>query len=135
MGAWGMGVFENDSACDLLYEAMETDAETFIGRAVRHKDREYLEYEECHEVIVSGAILDSVLNGTEHKNFTEGYDEWLGQQNKSSIEHFRADIVAGLKVVLSDKSELNEVWSENEEDYSVWKSNVERIIEGISDSC
>ena len=32
MGAWGMGVFDDDTSCDLLYEAMETDALSFIKK-------------------------------------------------------------------------------------------------------
>lgn len=135
MGAWGTGVFEDDSACDLLYDAMETDAQTFIAKAIGHKGSDYLDYEECQEVIVSGAILDSVLNGAKYEHVTEGYDEWLRQQNKEELEKFRADIVAGLKVVLSDKSELNELWSENEEDYLVWRAGVEKIVGGIGCSC
>lgn len=131
MGAWGMGVFDDDTSCDLLYDAMDTDAYTFIAKAVGHKDSDYLEYDECHEVIVSGAILDSLLVGTKYSHETEGYDDWLLKQDKSKLSKYKEDIVSGLNLVLSDKSELNELWQENEEDYPTWKSNIEGIIANL----
>jgi hypothetical protein len=132
MGAWGMGVFDDDTSCDLLYDAMETNANSFIEKAATHKDSEYLEYEECHEVIVSGSILDSILNGTEYSHQTEGYDDWLSKQDKSGLSEYKGSIVSGLNLVLSDKSELNELWQENEEDYPVWRRNIENIISNLS---
>ncbi|ABD81096.1 DUF4259 domain-containing protein [Saccharophagus degradans] len=131
MGAWGMGVFDDDTSCDLLYDAMDTDAGTFIAKAVGHKDSDYLEYDDCHEVIVSGAILDSLLVGTKYSHETEGYDDWLSKQDKSALSKYKEDIVSGLNLVLSDKSELNELWQENEEDYPTWKSNIEGIIANL----
>jgi hypothetical protein len=131
MGAWGMGIFDDDTSCDLLYEAMDTDAASFIERAARHKDSDYLEYDECHEVIVSGSILDSLLVGTKYSHETDGYDDWLSKQDKSGLSKYKEDILAGLSLVLSDKSELNELWQENEEDYQTWKSNIEIIITNL----
>ncbi len=132
MGAWGTGVFEDDTACDLLYEAMEADAKSFIVRAIDHKNLDYLDYDQCYEVIISAVILDSILNGTKYKHEINGYEEWLTQQNQASIEIFRTEIVSDLKVVLSDKSELKKLWSENKDDYLTWKAEIENIIVGLS---
>jgi hypothetical protein len=132
MGAWGMGVFDDDTSCDLLYEAMETDALSFIKKAQNHKDAEYLEYDECHEVIVAASIMDYILNGTKYNHNTDGYDEWLSKQGKEGIEDLKSDISESLRRVLSEESELNELWLENEEDYPTWKVNIESILSNLN---
>ena len=132
MGAWGMDVFEDDTSCDLLYDAMETDAKSFIAKAITHRDSEYLEYDDCHEVIVSGVILDAIINKNSYKHETDGFDDWLAAQKVESIQEYKDDVLSSLKSVLSDKSELNELWAENEEDYPVWKKNIESIISKLS---
>lgn len=93
-----------------------------------------MEYDECHEVVVSGAILDSLFNGEKYANATDGYDEWLAKQDKSGLSELTESIISGLELVLSDKSELNELWQENEEDYATWKKNIENIISNLNDS-
>jgi len=132
MGAWGMGVFDDDTSCDLLYEAMESNAKAFIENVVGKDVSEYLEYEEGHEYIVSGAIVDSILNKTNYSHNTEGYDEWLAEQSPELVEEFIPKIITGLNRVLSENSELNELWMENEEDYPEWKSNIEKIITALT---
>ncbi|MCE2596381.1 DUF4259 domain-containing protein [Motilimonas cestriensis] len=132
MGAWGMGIFDDDTSCDLIDEAMEGSAESLIKGACAHKDSDYLEYEECHEVLVSGAVLDSILNGTKYGDAVEGFDEWISKQPKSLIDSFKSQILEAMNLIVSEKSELNELWQENEDDYPAWKSNVNKIIAGLS---
>lgn len=92
MGAWGMGFFDDDVSCDLLYDAMECNAEIIVKKALAHKDSEYLEYDECHEVIVSGSILDSLLNGTKYSHNTKGFDEWLAKQDITGLSELRESV-------------------------------------------
>lgn len=131
MGAWGMGVFDDDTSCDLIYEAIESDAESFVGRAIENKDSEYLEYDECHEIIVAGAIMDMLLNKTSYAHNTEEFDQWLQLQDPSKLTRFKNDIIECLNIVLSDKSELKELWEENEESYPKWKANILGIINSV----
>lgn len=131
MGAWGTGIFEDDISCDLIYEAMVAEADTFISRAAKLIDRDYLEYDDGQEIIVSGVILDSILNGTKYQHNSEEFNSWLTQQTSESVSKFKPKIVKGLKLVLSDNSELNELWRENEGDYYTWKSNIEKMIKNL----
>ncbi len=132
MGAWGMGVYDDDTSCDLLDDALEEKAESFISRAIEHKSLDYIEYEECHEIIVSGALIDAICNGTKYDTESENYQKWLSVQNKEALNKYRPDIILGLNRVLSSDSELNELWEENEDDYPEWKANIESIIRAIS---
>ena len=131
MGAWGSGVYEDDSSCDLLWEAMESNVKSFVSGATAYKDAAYLEYEDCHRVIVAGSILDSLLNATDYQHGTDGYDEWLSRQERTGLSALKADIIVGLKIVISDKSELNELWQENEEEYLSWQKNILDIISNL----
>ena len=132
MGAWGTGVFEDDTSCDLLCDALEDDAKKFIQETISSQDAEYLEYTEGHAFIVSGVIADSILNQASYDHETEGFDEWMDQQQPDSLLEFVPDIVTGLKRVISEDSELNELWQENEEEYPEWKSNIEEIITALT---
>jgi len=133
MGAWGMGIFDDDTSCDLVDEAMESDdAKSFVGRAINHKDSDYLEYEECQEVLVSGAILDAMLNGAKYGEDVEGFDDWILIQNSEFIPLVKSDILSGLQKVISEKSELNELWQENEKDYPAWRGNIDEIVGRLS---
>ena len=112
MGAWGMGLFDDDTSRDLLCDAMKIDAQAFIKNAARHRESDYLEYTESHEVIVSAVIIDSLCNGTNYDHGEEGYDEWLAHQSIESIISFKNDITIGLRLVLSNNSELYQLWQE-----------------------
>ncbi len=131
MGASGVGVFDDDTSCDLIDEAIETDAKSFIQRSLDHKNADYLEYTECQEVIVSATILDSMINGTTHEYDEGEFAEWISHQDPSTVLSHKRDIVAGLQVVLSDRSELKELWSENEKDYPDWVANISKLIAGL----
>lgn len=57
MGAWGMGIFEDDTSCDILFDVTQTDAKSFIQDKVKYQQSDYLEYSECHEILVAGPLL------------------------------------------------------------------------------
>ena len=132
MGAWGMGIFDDDTSCDIIDEVMEGDVNELFEKVSEYKESEYLEYEECHEVLVSGAILDAKLNGTKYQDAVDGFDSWVSSQDINIPNSLQENIVASLKLVLSENSEINELWEENEDDYPTWKGNVESIITGLS---
>ncbi|WP_351019217.1 DUF4259 domain-containing protein [Shewanella sp. AC91-MNA-CIBAN-0169] len=131
MGASGVGVFDDDTSCDLIDEAVESDAASFIQRVINYKAADYLEYDECQEVIVSATILDSMINGTTYEYDEGEFVEWIRKQSLSTVIEYKSDIIAALKVVLSDKSELKELWSENEEFYPDWVENIKRLISSL----
>ncbi len=132
MGAWGMGIFDDDTSCDIIDEVMEGDVNELFEKVSEYKKSEYLESEECHEVLVSGAILDAKINGTKYQDAVDGFDSWVLSQDIEIPKNLQENIVTSLKLVISDSSEINELWEENEDDYPTWKGNVESIILGLS---
>ena len=128
MGAWGTGLFEDDTSLDLIADVIETDAVSFVKTVISKINPEYLEYEQCQEVIVSGVIIDSILNETKYDISEEEFYEWISNQEAEELEPLNESIAKVLKLVISEKSELNELWSENEEDYPSWRKNIEDLI-------
>jgi len=137
MGAWGHGYFDDDSALDFMAEVEDsTDPKQTLKNALGTAlESDYLESDEGTAVIITSAYIDSQLNGTK---FTSDRDEPFGVDTFSlrhpnvNLADLKSDAVIALTKVLSDNSELNELWSENEEDYPSWRSGVENLIQSLS---
>jgi len=133
MGAWGMGVFDDDTSCEIMENAIDegTSIEAIIGKALSASNSEYIEYTECHEIIVAGAMSNALLNEVVYEG-VDNLNPWLASQSKEQAAPHKTNLVVALKKVLSEGSELKELWSENEDDYPTWRSNIESIIAGLN---
>lgn len=133
MGAWDYGIFDDDTAYDFTDE-IESDAFNFFKSSFENAIKSnYLEYDECHMVTVSAAYLDNYINGTTYRTDNEDCDD-LSNVNlfqklhkNSKLEGLKAIAIQALDIVISDKSELNELWSDNEELYPNWKNSLKEL--------
>jgi len=130
MGAWGVGIFDDDTSCDLIDEVMDDGALALIEEAMEVDMDQYIEYEDAYKIIVSAALIDTVVNATDHQYPVENFDEWLKEQPQQEIAAFKDDIALRLNSVLAD-SEISELWQENAEDFPQWKANIQRIIQSL----
>ncbi|MNJ88923.1 hypothetical protein D3C87_64820 [compost metagenome] len=138
MGAWDTGIFDDDTAYDFSDEIRE-DAVAFFKESFEYSiQSEYLEYDECHAVTVSAAYMDNLLNGTLYRTDNEDEEDesnvnLFGKLQKDlRVEHLKPVAIKALKKVISEDSELNELWSENEELYPKWRNNIEELIQRLS---
>lgn len=134
MGAWNYGIFDDDTAYDFSYE-IKSNAKEFFKTSFKFAiDSDYLEYDECHAVTVSAAYLDNILNGTTYRTDNEDdTDEanvnlFRNLYKGESLEDLREMAVKALEKVISENSELQELWSENTELYPKWKGNILDLI-------
>ncbi|TND08255.1 MAG: hypothetical protein FD123_2510 [Bacteroidetes bacterium] len=134
MGAWGTGFFDDDTHCDFLENILRDNisAESFGTYFQNGIDSEYLEYDEGAEVIVAAALLDNLLNGTELDSVSEELPGWLEANRGKSLDGLKPLAVQALKKLVAEDSELNELWSENEEDYPEWKGHITGLIERLN---
>lgn len=133
MGAWGIGVFEDDSALDVLdeFEGFGNPI-GFMHDAFKNVNKNnYLEYDDCINVLVSAALIDSVVNSTEYEMLTEEYNHILTSIKNLEISSLKPDAVKALERVISNSSELNELWEESDY-YDNWKSNILEMITRLS---
>jgi Domain of unknown function (DUF4259) len=129
MGAWGIGVFDDDSALDFLGELTEAKDpldlmnHSFVSAAAS----KYLEYDSAHSVLVSAAAIDTLLNGTQHSDGLDELDAWAQRNRNLNVAPLKALAVAAIRRVLSEGSELRELWSENDKDYPTWRGGLEAL--------
>lgn len=130
MGAWDTGIFDDDTALDVLASLALADPMEQINEWYDNvQDTDYLEYTDGQCVLVSGAVIDAALNGTVYpcpdEETLAAVVATVKQNAPAALKH---TAVANLQRVLGEGSELRELWEENEEHYPAWRSNIEAII-------
>ncbi len=134
MGAWDYGIFDDDTAYDFDDEIME-DAKTFFRHSFETAlEDDYLGYDEGIATLVSAAYMDNLLNGTQYRTDNQDNED---ESNVNMFGRLRGDLrvddlkplaVRALGKVIGENSELNELWSDNEELYPKWKGNIEELM-------
>lgn len=134
MGAWGHGYFEDDAAFDFMAEIEESDnPKQVIDDALKIAlEGDYIETDEGNAVIVSAAYIDRQLNGTQFSDSDRDepldVDTFHSRHPDVDLSDLKDKAVQSLKRILTDDSELKELWEENEEDYSLWQQGIEQLI-------
>jgi hypothetical protein len=125
MGAWGLGPFENDSACDWVYELEESKDLKVIESAfdaVLHGG--FVDLDEGSACVAAADVL-AALNGTpdEDEIYPEEIETWVNSANLIISGALLEKANHSLDIVLSENSELNLLWEESDE-YEQWKSQI-----------
>ena len=137
MGAWGHGFFEDDSALDFMIDLEEDDnPKEDISNALKiGVEAEYLETDEGNAIIVAAAYIDRQINGTKYSEPETDepldVDTFPDRHPEIDFKELRSNAVLALNKVLDEKSELNELWAENEEDYPSWRQGIEKLIQRL----
>ena len=129
MGAWDFAVFDDDTAYDVLDDLKESsdiikDMEKYFDDVI---EADYVEYEEGYYALFSAAVLDSVMNDTQYRCDDEDYFEWIKSLKRIDLTSLQSKAIKVIDVIISDKSELKELWEENEELYSSWREDKRSI--------
>lgn len=138
MGAWGHGYFEDDSALDFMIDIEEAEnPKEVISNALKiGVEAEYLETDEGNAIIVAATYIDRQLNGTKYSEPETDepldVDTFPDRHPEIDFRELRSNAVLALNKVLDDKSELNELWAENEEDYPSWRQGIEKLIQRLN---
>ncbi|OSC63616.1 hypothetical protein B5181_21940 [Streptomyces sp. 4F] len=125
MGTWDVGPFDNDTAadlCDALDEATATERENIIRdtltRAIDTAD--YLEAPESEEAVAAAALIAVQCPGGEPPDPVDGPEEAL-----PDLTHLRDLAFQALDRVLSEPSELMDLWAES--DGGPWRTTINRL--------
>ena len=137
MGAWGFGHFEDDTALDFMIHLEESDNHVHVITDAFESaiDSDYLEYEEGSAALVSAAYVDRQVNGTKFTSPDQveplSVDTFPERYPKLEFSHLRKKAVQALKKLLTDDSELKQLWEENEELYPLWRQGIIQLIERL----
>lgn len=125
MGAWNYGVFDDDTAYDALEDLkassnIAADMEKYFDAVI---EAEYVEYDNGQYALVSAAVIDSVTNKTQYRCDDETYFQWIETLKYFDFSSLKQKAIAAIDAVLSDRSELKELWEENERLYHTWRED------------
>jgi hypothetical protein len=137
MGTWDYGIFDDDTAYDFVEEIRHSKNPKAIFKqsfdTVLNSD--YVDFTDGHGATVSAAYMDNALNGTQYRNDNEDEEDNVNNFKEQfpdiQLEDLKTNAINALKKVIGEKSELNELWKENEALYSKWKGNIEKLIERL----
>ncbi len=129
MGAWGTGIFDDDTAMDFLNELTDSNDPLKLMKSALEDVRavQYLEYDGGQSALVASAITDAILNGTRHAVGIDELDTLVTKYKGSDVSSLRSLASAAVRQVLSEGSELRELWAENVDDYPKWRENLESL--------
>ena len=132
MGAWGVGVFENDAAGDWVWDLVKAEdglnflKETFDGIDDEFAEEDYIESgcEALAAAEVVAALKGKPVAGIEKE---EELDNWLKRKPEPPTELVQ-QAVRAVELTMGEKSEQRELWEETGEDYETWKQQCNDLI-------
>ncbi|MFD9565094.1 DUF4259 domain-containing protein [Streptomyces sp. NPDC059994] len=132
MGTWDVGPFDNDTAADFsgdLDEAPEGEREGIIRDALLRiiGTRDYLNQDIAVEAVAAAALVAAQCPGGE--SITTAYGPDLPPPQLSS--ELRELGVQALDRVVTDPSELMELWGDTDKDGS-WRASLVQIRTALS---
>ncbi len=128
MGTWGVGSFENDQALDFVGELEGTHDLSLIEAALDlEDDDEDLDVAIGTDVVVASEIV-AALMGKPGLDLPVGVSTWVEARRGADVSSLRPRAVDLLKTVLSDRSELRQLWDESAKDAPAWKGRVGDLI-------
>lgn len=130
MGAWSHEPFGNDSACDWASDLDGTTdfsvIETALDEMIEAED-DYLDADLGSAAIAAAEVLAKVLGqATQSEGYPDGVDEWLDQVDSKPATALLQKAQRALELVLTEESELYELWMESEE-YMLWQESVFKL--------
>jgi len=134
MGAWGYGAFDNDTAGDWVYaleEAEDLDVIEAALDAVVDVGDEYLEAAEAEVALAAAAVVALLQAGEDAPEcVNETVNEWVAGHPQDVPWKLAKKTVAALDRILTEPSELLELWSETE-DFDAWQTSIVELKTGI----
>jgi len=125
MGAWGTGNFDNDTALDWVYDLEDReDLSLVVDTIDAVLQEEYIDTTVAEEALVAIEVLARLKGNFGKDNaYSEDVDKWVKNHPLQVEDALLQKAKEAIDMILSDKSELKELWEEVDE-YDVWSSEV-----------
>ncbi|NOQ35874.1 MAG: DUF4259 domain-containing protein [Methylococcaceae bacterium] len=123
MGAWGVGNFENDTACDWGYELEQSDDLSFVNRTIQQileDNGNYLDADlACKGLAAIETIVRLMGKQSEQSAYSEAVDNWVKTHPLNVDDDSKINAIKAIERILAHESELAELWEETDE-YQDW---------------
>jgi hypothetical protein len=135
MGAWDVGTFDNDTACDWAY-GLEGEPDTGLVAETLAEiitvGAEYLDADAACEGLAAAEVVARLRgNWGERNAYTETVDNWVESHPGQPPAELVSAALAAIGRVLTEPSELLELWSETE-DFGRWRDGMEELRRRVS---
>ena len=133
MGAWSHEPFGNDDACDWAFGLDEAKDLRLIESALDNVlgSEGYLEAPQAAEAVGAVEVIAKLLGrGTQSDAYTEDVDKWVKTIGLKPSPALLEKASRTLDRILSDNSELRELWQE--EGTSDWENSIANLRKAIS---
>jgi hypothetical protein len=131
MGAWGIKTFENDDASDWVCELEDASGTSVIENAFEFED-DYIESPEGSEALAAAEVL-LALKGKARDNLPEEVTNWVKSNKELDVTKLIPKAIDSVKKILSEDSELNELWEESD-DFDSWVKDVTELVTALENS-
>jgi hypothetical protein len=122
MGAWGHKSFENDTVMDWTYLLEDSNDLALIEKTLNKFNIEYLEeYEGCP--ILGACEIILTLHGKGRVELPEEADKWVKRNQALDATYLNKIALSAIDKILSEESELFELWEDNED----WLADVKDL--------
>jgi hypothetical protein len=123
MGAWRVGTFDNDTACDWAYDLEKSEdllaVRRVIGRTPAVAD-DYLDGDLACETLAACEVIARLRGNWGPRNpYTETVDAWVEPHQVVPEPELVQAAMRAIDRVLDSPSELLELWKESE-DFDAW---------------
>lgn len=133
MGTWGVKTFDNDSTSDWLLDLEKTDDASLLEEALDIESTEYLEAPAGELALAAAEIVNGIANSPRGTLPAEAI-AWIDRHKNLDVSSLVPKAITLIDRVLSDASELKELWIENEEDFPAWETDVKDLQTKLKDS-
>jgi hypothetical protein len=131
MGCWAIDAFGNDDAADWAYGLEECNdlslIESTLDKVLAVTSEEYLEAPYASEALAAIEVIARLQGHWGERNaYTETVDSWVEKTKLKPSQALMQKAYRTIERILSDQSELRELWEESEE-FDAWRASVEEL--------
>lgn len=140
MGCWGYQILCDDIALDALADLLESDVpEQAISDFLDGMIEDPEEYDAEQYALVAAAAVDASLHGMELAFWDEDEEnEDLATLRELldglELSDLRGKAAEALRLILSEHSELHQLWEENADEYPAWQKNITELYSRLTEA-
>lgn len=140
MGCWGYQILCDDIALDALADLLESDVpEQAISDFLDGMIEDPEEYDAEQYALVAAAAVDASLHGMELTFWDEDEEnEDLATLRELldglELSDLRGKAAEALRLILSEHSELRQLWEENADEYPAWQKNITELYSRLTEA-
>ncbi len=134
MGAWDVGSFDNDTACDWGYSLEAENDLSLVERTLdaAASESDYLDSDVACEALAAAEVVARLRGNFGVRNsYTETVDQWVASHQVQPPDSLVTKAISAIDRIVADDSELAELWAEGDY-HQGWIEAVQDLRQRVS---